>query len=90
MRVAPLDGPLTSDVCVFWVAVRSLEQLVSRLDQLMLTQPSQPPKKNQVQQTNINAQKGNKVSVTKFRHGYRGAESALEVNPETPPRKLIG
>ena len=83
--LAPLTGPLTSDVCVFWAAARSRVQPVSRLGQTKQTKLVQPPKEkpDQDQQTDLNTQEEGKISTTRmaFAARRRRVGSALEVIP---------
>lgn len=65
--LAPLAGPLTSDVCVFWATAQSWVQPVSRLGQTKQTKPVQPPKEkhDQDQQTELNMQEEGIISKTR-------------------------
>lgn len=83
--LAPLAGPLTSDVCVFWAAAQSRVQPVSGLGQTKQTKPVQPPKEkhDQDQQTDLNTQEEDKISMTRtaFAACCRRVGSASEVIP---------
>ncbi|KAL7394894.1 hypothetical protein ABVT39_006547 [Epinephelus coioides] len=83
--LAPLAGPLTSDVCVFWAVAQSRLQPVSRLGQTKQTELVQPPKEqhDQDQQTDLNTQEEGKISTTRtaLAASRRRVGSALEVIP---------
>ena len=74
--LVPLAGPLTSEVCVFWVASQPRIQPVSTLGQTKQTKTVQPPKEkqDQDQQTDPNTQEEGKISTTRMAFAAGGLD----------------